>query len=323
MAVDVIVTFRYRYIYVKGVIDNLKRQSATPHTYFVVMDLDKFYQNVGDAKEIPSFVTVLECKDKYMECIAKAVAEGKSEIITFLEDDDIYTPDRIERIEHFFTKYKFNYFHNNFFPIAKQSGKVLTDAYEDQPRYPMYINSCDILSKMAKRYPNIHHNISSMAVSRDAFLPSLRYLGGIEVPADYLIFLSVFLSANVKVYITNERLTYFRLGGFSTIESPNSFDDFIYEVSKLLNASCKSTLGIELFLQRVELECKKIEKQTRLLLAKRKFIYKIFPPSFYGEECSPVIGKNTIRSSKIYYNLFKKFLKFYYYIKYSNNSSYS
>ncbi|MDT7867516.1 MAG: glycosyltransferase [Acidianus sp.] len=158
--------------------------------------------------------------------------EVSGEVVTFLDDDDVYVPERLEAIYKAFTSYdRLVYFHNSW-AVIDENGNV----FERPPPFlfisisknlvggsPIVID-VDKLRGLAKRYnvsvadlvlkvrAGADVNGSSMAVRRPVLESHVQLLKRLPIGIDNFAFVSS-LRAGGLMYFTDERLTLLRVHG--------------------------------------------------------------------------------------------------------------
>lgn len=151
-------------------------------------------------------------------------------------------------------------------------------SYEEaQPQEETLINSINILS-LYKRYPWIHHNISSMTIRKYVLDKYKNFISELEILLDIpLLFISA-LEGNT-LHIPN-RLTYFRLGsGVSSYREITAYSKFIQNEFRITCFSNKSLDDLRKLYSIINncKNCKKIleteilRKETNLYLLNNYF----------------------------------------------------
>jgi len=156
--------------------------------------------------------------------------EVSGEVVTFLDDDDVYVPERLEAIYKAFTSYdRLVYFHNSW-AVIDENGNVLE---RPPPSLPISKNlvggspiviDVDRLRGLAKRYnvsvadlvlkvrAGADINGSSIAVRRPVLESHVQLLKRLPIGIDLFIFASS-VKAGGLMYFTDERLTLYRVHG--------------------------------------------------------------------------------------------------------------
>jgi len=189
-----------------------------------------------DDKESDDIISRNGWKDVYNDDsyhgrkILAGLEESRGDVITFLEDDDVYVSNRLEEVYKAFKSYdRLVYFHNSQ-KIIDENGNLL----ERPPPFisisknlvggsPIVID-VDKLRGLAKRYnvsiidlalkvrAGAWHNSSSLAVRRGVLEADAHLLR--ELPTAFDAFaLASSLRAGGLLYLTDEKLTLFRVHG--------------------------------------------------------------------------------------------------------------
>jgi glycosyltransferase involved in cell wall biosynthesis len=228
--VSVIVTAYNRRKYLPFALRSLEAQTL-PKDRFEVIVIKNF-----EDRESDYIISRNGWKDVYNDDsyhgrkILAGLEESRGDVITFLEDDDVYVNNRLEEVYKAFTSYdRLVYFHNSQ-TIIDENGNV----FERPP--PSFLSSknlvggspivvdVDRLRELAKRY-NVSvidlvlkvrayawHNSSSLAVRRGVLEAEAHLLR--ELPTAFDVFaLASSLRAGGLMYFTDERLTLFRVHG--------------------------------------------------------------------------------------------------------------
>ncbi|MFP3287471.1 MAG: glycosyltransferase family A protein [Acidilobus sp.] len=228
--ISVIVTAYNRRRYLPFALRSLEAQTL-PRDKFEVIVVKNF-----DDKESDYIISRNGWKDVYDDStyqgrmVLAGLEESRGEVITFLDDDDMYVNKRLEEVYKAFTSYdRLIYFHNSQ-TIIDGNGYVLE---RPPPSLPIPKNmvggspvviDVDKLRGLAKRYnvsvadlvlkvrARADFNSSSMTARRSALEVSAHLLRELPNSVDSFIFASS-LKASGLLYFTDERLTLYRVHG--------------------------------------------------------------------------------------------------------------
>jgi glycosyltransferase involved in cell wall biosynthesis len=228
--ISVIVTAYNRRRYLSFALRSLEAQML-PRDKFEVIVVKNF-----EDKESDSIISRNGWKDVYEDStyhgrkVLVGLEESKGDVITFLEDDDMYVNNRLEAIYKAFTSYdRLVYFHNSQ-AIIDENGNVL-----ERPPPSLLISKnlvggspivvdVDRLRGLAKRYnvsvadlvlkarAGADFNGSSIAVRRSALEVSAHLFRELPISVDSFTFASS-LKAGGLMYFTDEKLTLYRVHG--------------------------------------------------------------------------------------------------------------
>jgi hypothetical protein len=230
--ISVIVTAYNRRRYLPFALRSLEAQTL-PRDKFEVIVVKNF-----DDKDSDDIISRNGWKEVYNDesyqgkFYLAGLEEVSGEVVTFLDDDDVYVPERLEAIYKAFTSYdRLVYFHNSW-AVIDENGNVL----ERPPPFlsisknlvggsPIVID-VDRLRGLAKRYNvsvadlvlkvrvEADFNSSSVAVRRPVLEPHVQLLKRLPIGIDGFVFVSS-LKAGGLMYFTDERLTLYRVHGES------------------------------------------------------------------------------------------------------------
>ena len=155
---------------------------------------------------------------------AQGIEEAKGEIISLLDDDDLFLPNKLETIYKVFSENEKAGLVKNPVKWVNEQGKEWLDPL---PREPITITSKDLNSDKlgeAIRY-KVWFNSSSLSFRKSIILNYLDYLREIKLVIDAFIgFLFLFTS---QVVIWNQPLSIYRVLSISTSRKLSSLDQYI------------------------------------------------------------------------------------------------
>ena len=140
--------------------------------------------------------------------LVDAVKLCQGDVITFLEDDDIYSKDRLERIYNVFKNHEIGFYHNvgihnkldeNYSGILKQLGVTNPDNYKIID-YPY----------KSRAYIRNWGNNSSIAVAKDVVIRYLDEISMCGISPDLFLLLIAFID-KVRLVIDFNSLTFIRV----------------------------------------------------------------------------------------------------------------
>jgi len=224
--ISVIVTAYNRRRYLPFALRSLEAQTL-PRDKFEVIVVKNF-----DDPESDNIISRNGWKEVYNDdpyqgrMVLAGLEESRGEVITLLDDDDMYVDNRLEEVYKAFTSFKRLVYFQNSQTIIDGNGNVL----ERPPRSknlvggsPMVID-VDKLQMLAKKYgmstvditlkvrTGADVNGSSMAVRRSVLESHVQLLKRFPISIDNFVFVSS-LKAGGLMYFTDERLTLYRVHG--------------------------------------------------------------------------------------------------------------
>ncbi|MFP3287480.1 MAG: glycosyltransferase family A protein [Acidilobus sp.] len=228
--ISVIVTAYNRRRYLSFALRSLEAQTL-PRDKFEVIVVKNFEDKESDSIiSRNGWKSVYEDSTYHGRKVLVGLEESKGDVITVLEDDDMYVNNRLEEVYKAFTSYdRLVYFHNSW-AIIDENGNVL-----ERPPPSRFISKnlvggspividVDKLRGLAKRYnvsvadlvlkvrAGADINGSSIAVRRPVLEPHVQLLKRLPIGIDIFVFVSS-VKAGGLLYFTDERLTLYRVHG--------------------------------------------------------------------------------------------------------------
>jgi glycosyltransferase involved in cell wall biosynthesis len=164
--------------------------------------------------------------------LEEALAESRAKIVTFLEDDDLYAPDRLAVVGAAFADPQLGYFHNAV-RIINREGAPLPAGFRAETRRSARLEPGDRSPRALRRFLRVspYFNLSSIALRREALAPALPYLGRTHLTCDNLVFYSA-LSGTWGLVNHGNPLTFYRLHRSASWTYPGSPEFFVNEARK-------------------------------------------------------------------------------------------
>ena len=191
--ISVIITIYKRLEFYNDAIQSVIDQSLSKDEYEIIVvhciDIEQKFNNIKYIKS--GDVTI-------GEQLSIGVRNSKGNIIVFLDDDDVFTQNKLQVVYNAFNDKKLVYFHNNHKNID-QFGKIIN--------YNKYGSPC--------------FNMSSIAVRKDIL--NLTHLEQLEILQDTFMYFSA-IEFNGKIKISNEVLTLYRIHNKNVSINRDSFE---------------------------------------------------------------------------------------------------
>jgi len=228
--ISVIVTAYNRRRYLSFALRSLEAQTL-PRDKFEVIVVKNFEDKESDSIiSRNGWKSVYEDSTYHGRKVLVGLEESKGDVITVLEDDDMYVNNRLEEVYKAFTSYdRLVYFHNSW-AIIDENGNVL-----ERPPPSRFISKnlvggspividVDKLRGLAKRYnvsvadlvlkvrAGADINNGSVAVRRHIVESHAQLLKRLPSSIDNFVFASS-LRAGGLMYFTDEKLTLYRVHG--------------------------------------------------------------------------------------------------------------
>jgi len=225
--VSVVITAHNRKEFLTNAVSSVLNQNVSKKYYEIIVS-----KNFEDTK-IDSFLEKNNVKciyDKQIGIgprISKCISMSKGAIISFLEDDDSWTPERLSIvIQEFLNDPNLGYYHNAYIPINDKGEitkewihhKNIRKTIRLKPNYALRGQ----LAKVMKYSPDF--NLSSICISRDFALQSASKIASINYAVDVLLFFESVYNG-YGVMLDHRRLTMYTIHE-STMNKRGTFDEF-------------------------------------------------------------------------------------------------
>ena len=157
--------------------------------------IDNYIKNQG-------IINVLKKQATLGEYLYIATKKSHGEIIVFLDDDDIFSKYKLERINYLFSKYQIGFYHNS---------SIKGEKFED--RFILHKDSFKIINPAKIKLKDIRiatFNLSSIAVKKDTLYKHINELREIIASQDsFMLLISLIEKSNI--FIDNSKYTFYRL----------------------------------------------------------------------------------------------------------------
>ena len=187
---------------------------------FVDEDMDKWLQESG--------VSLIFLNEKSLgKKIARGIEKSRGEIITFLDDDDEYEPEKLKKISEIFDKCpEIDYVHNSLIKINENGEVIDPNPFENPAKSFVFStrNSNKALLSQVLRYRGDWY-LSCMSIRKSIILDDLNSLEKIDQSIDkFIFFVSINRGRNIE--LIPDKLTRYRMHQ-STTTYTGTKEDFI------------------------------------------------------------------------------------------------
>ncbi|MCW1302721.1 MAG: glycosyltransferase, partial [Candidatus Rehaiarchaeum fermentans] len=199
--ISVIVTEYNKRGYLKYALSSVFNQTLDKSLYEVILTKKEEDKEVDDYARKNGAKIIYDETSRLGERIYNAMQESKGDIITFLEDDDMYNENRLKVVYNAFKDRRIGGFRNSLIFIDKSGNKIKEEELKE-----------DVLLNLKtynyrKNYPDIFNN-SSIALRRDIIDDDLK---SIELSVDTYYAITSICNQNYEgYYLSKEKLTIYR-----------------------------------------------------------------------------------------------------------------
>ncbi|MCW1302553.1 MAG: glycosyltransferase [Candidatus Rehaiarchaeum fermentans] len=188
--------------YLKYALNSVFNQSLDRNLYEVIVVKKEEDKEVDDYARKNGAKIIYDGSKKQGEFMYKGIEESKGDIITFLDDDDIYNENRLKVVYNTFKERKIGGFRNQLILIDQFGNKIR----EIEIKENVLLNP--------KTYRHRKHivllgNNSAIALRRDLIDPDLK---SVELAVDfYFSFISICNKLYEGLYNVKDKLTFYRV----------------------------------------------------------------------------------------------------------------
>ncbi|MEM3846269.1 MAG: glycosyltransferase family 2 protein [Candidatus Parvarchaeota archaeon] len=203
--ISVIITAYNRKEFVAEAVNSVLNQSLAKQKYEIILiknfetDYDKRWRKKG--------VKLILKEGSIGEYLYTGILLSRGEILTFLDDDDLYEQGRLESVyKNFKSQRSLLYYHNNNIAFS-ESGPVksIGNVVKDQIVY-----SSEIQKLYQIILSGLYFNLSSVAIRKNAITNTINLIRQIRSNPDDCIFYAA-LHKNAKLIFTTAALTRYRI----------------------------------------------------------------------------------------------------------------
>ncbi|ARM75314.1 glycosyltransferase [Acidianus manzaensis] len=217
--ISVIVTAYNREKYLSDALNSIKIQTIDKDKIEVIL-----VKNFPFIFDLDNLIAIEDNSEYVGEKIYKGLINSSGDIICFLDDDDTYDKEKLERVYELFNFFDPIYYHNNFKTIDKDKNPIEIESdYLKIPPYGKFnLNQTtlivdEIITKKIKYYlkNNANFNSSSICIKREVLENYIDILRKIKVLIDSFLFYIAMLSPG-KIVLDPLKLTSYRIHSIQT-----------------------------------------------------------------------------------------------------------
>jgi len=205
--ISVIITVYNRTQYVNEAINSVLKQT---------LERDKYEILVVTNIELPERdgVRIINSKQENVgEKIAEGILASEGEIISLLDDDDLFSPNKLEVVYNIFKKYNISLFHNEMYFVDENGNRIESLERKREKSVRKYLKeepvSYTFLKKNLIDKKKLSFNNSSLSFRKNVVIPYLDYIRQIRLASDTIIF---FLTAHKNnIFLSPQKLTFYRV----------------------------------------------------------------------------------------------------------------
>ena len=322
--ITVIITAFNRTLYIMEAFHSVVTQHINGYEFEIIVVKNFTLETVDSFIESHNWIKVDGGDTPLCDYVFRGIQQSTGEFIFFLEDDDLFLPEKIIHVIEKMRNLDLDFYHNAYIPRDNKQRTIKGKLY-NQLKQDLMINSSNISYKQITKIMKIKGdiNLSSMCINRRIVDDKFKKLSILSAGPDWFMLFSA-LENGKRLFFDHEALSIYRIHD-STVNSPSSnIDSFMKNRIKLLKKEIYS-LGVmyDLFvnteIRRIInarlntdlVQCEIIESNKRLILFSKLFNKKVFfnvRNDFFGKFLIFLYLLKLI-SPKITLNIYYKILK--------------
>ncbi|AWR93949.1 glycosyltransferase family 2 protein [Acidianus brierleyi] len=219
--ISVIVTAHNRREYLRDAVDSVLNQTIDDYEIIVVKN---FKDEIDDYLKENGVKSVLVGDQTQGMDVISGLKEARGEVISFLDDDDLFLPRKLEKVKEVFQDEEVGYYHNAFENFLERTPNNLEKIHIKKDYDYTIIDNQEKVKKFGFMFnTETEINSSSISIRRSLFNNSFSYLEKINHAVDVFMFYLALMSEK-KIVVDPEVLTLYRIHSNNTWFYMN--DDF-------------------------------------------------------------------------------------------------
>ncbi|MCE4623891.1 MAG: glycosyltransferase family 2 protein, partial [Caldisphaeraceae archaeon] len=212
--ISVIVTAHNRKKFLPEALRSLEEQSLDKSRFEVIV-VKNFYDKISDEIiERNNWKNIVTDEESLGGKIFLGLKYCKGSIVTFLEDDDLYRQDRLEKVYKAFKKHDIVFFYNDQ-EFIDEEGRVTKKTNTSIPKSMLVFHDMkkEVVTEM--NYYHIGQNNSSLAIKTECIKRYAKLIMERKLILDILIYI-ISIRCHGAIFVSNEKLTLYRVHKAST-----------------------------------------------------------------------------------------------------------
>lgn len=214
--VSIIITCRDRREFLLDALRSISNQKADRDSYEVIIVKNFKDNNVEEFCKKNNYTTLLSDKVTQGELTAEGIKYANGRVLSFLDDDDTFSEDKVSALLEIFSDQDVVFYHNAH-RLIDETGNPQTGYKVKPPKKDIRIisNSAINLRKILKENDLYHigtfyFNLSSISILRETATTNLKFLENLIGRPDDFFFFAALTNFGKTLVIGKEELTLYR-----------------------------------------------------------------------------------------------------------------
>ena len=245
--ISVLVTAYNRDLYVLDALKSVVNQTLPSDSYEIILVHNSSNQAIEEYCSVNNIISVTPDSQLVGNWICEGLKLSKGDIISFLDDDDVFLPHKLEIVNSVFSRYKdLIYFHSNVVEFVAVDERSAYHPEGDELCVSLVETSKCNIGIIASLVRNSYClNMSSIVVRKDVLLKYESLLSNLSAGPDFFAFYATLTIAGSIAWL-NKPLSLYRIHDSTTHYLSSDFEDY---VGKKVSYAEKFLDAIELYLE--------------------------------------------------------------------------
>ena len=228
--ISVVITAYNRKEYILDAVKSVLDQTLSRKNYEIIV-IKNFLDPEIDGYCSENSVRIINTGDVPQgEHIYKGITESKGDIISFLDDDDLYDSNRLASVFDVYSSYPQLLYYRNDLKVVDTTGANLSEV---DPEGKDGLEIFDTGSVLIKGIRTFRWNMSCIAVRKQIYLKYLDYVKNIRAAPDLSTFYMAYETGGLFAW-DHRKLTVYRLNEKSMTKIKGEHNDALREFNSLL-----------------------------------------------------------------------------------------
>lgn len=246
--ISVVITAHDRKKYLLNAVNSVLAQTLARNKFEIIVVKNFTDQFIDESLNKDGISSIFTDEASFGTKLALGIKMSKGDIISFLDDDDSFTPDKLEIIlRRFNDNVDLNYFHNGIQEMD-EDGLIRVDSkIRKQKKQNVTMNSpiSDLsdLSKLSRFRGDWY--MSCVSIKKASFVPFMEFIGSISASLDRIFFM-ISLNLQGKIMLDSRKITRYRMHQ-STTGIRSGFAEYCNKKKMFFERTFNSILKAESF----------------------------------------------------------------------------
>ncbi len=228
--ISVVITAYNRKEYILDAVKSVLDQTLSRKNYEIIV-IKNFLDPEIDGYCSENSVRIINTGDVPQgEHIYKGITESKGDIISFLDDDDLYDSNRLASVFDVYSSYPQLLYYRNDLKVVDTTGASVSEV---DPEGKDGLEIFDTGSVLIKGIRTFRWNMSCIAVRKQIYLKYLDYVKNIRAAPDLSTFYMAYETGGLFAW-DHRKLTVYRLNEKSMTKIKGEHNDALREFNSLL-----------------------------------------------------------------------------------------